>query len=480
MSLDKFGKDEWAARHGERLSKRSGWQVVAVRAIERVPMWARFALLIAAGLLIPQITSNNYIIRIAGTTALMGTLALALNVVVGYAGLLDLGFVAFYGLGGYAYAYLSSEFSAVHWPTWASLPFIAILGALFGLLLGSPSLRLVGDYLAIVTLGFGQIFVQLATSLTRVEVPWSENPLNLTGGPNGIVDLDPIRLFGFTARSVTDYYYILLAILVAILLVVYRLNHSRVGRAWRSLREDDLAAESMGMPTRRLKLLAFAIGASIAGLSGAVFAAWQGAVFPSNFDVTLLITIYAIVVLGGLGSLPGVLAGAVILVVVPEILRDVDVSGMLFYLGVLITLFAALKPRWKMPLLLIAVFVFGIAVKALIGAIAPDTLAVLPLTPSIIGDAIREWLALPAEPARPGNLAFGALVVMFVLVSRIQHSGWRFAGLIPTLYLLAFVWETRLSQEPSITRLLLVGVMLVTLMNYRPNGLLGRRRVEVV
>ncbi len=480
MGVEKLGRDEWVAIHGERLAKPTGLRAVLYHVGERLPLWSRFALLVGIGLLIPLISDNNYIIRIAGTVALMGTLALGLNVVVGYTGLLDLGFVAFYGIGGYAYAYLSSNFTGLHWPSWASLLFIVVLSALFGLLLGSPSLRLVGDYLAIVTLGFGQIFVQLATSLTRVDVPWSPRPIDLTGGPNGIVDLDPIALFGFTAKTVTDYYTILLAVLAVILLVIYHLNNSRIGRAWRSLREDELAAEVMGMPTRHLKLLAFASGAAIAGLCGAIFAAWQGAVFPSNFDVSLLITLYAIVVLGGLGSLPGILIGSVMLVVVPEILRDVDVAGVLFYAGVLVTLFFTLKPRRKSVILLAAVAGFGFAVKALATAIWPGSLAVLPLTRSIIGDAIREWLAIPNEATLPGNLAFGATVVMLMLVARLKHAGWRLVALVPTLYLLAFVWETRLSREPSVTRLLLVGAVLVLLMNYRPNGLLGRRRVEAV
>ena len=141
-----------------------------------------------------------------------------------------------------------------------------MVSALFGLLLGLPSLRLIGDYLAIVTLGFGQIFVQLMTSLTRVSLPGLAKPIDLTGGPNGIVNLDPLRFFGFTASSVTDYYLILLVVLALIMLVIYHLHKSRVGRAWSALREDELAAEAMGMPTRRLKVQAFATGAAIAGL----------------------------------------------------------------------------------------------------------------------------------------------------------------------------------------------------------------------
>ncbi len=472
---EQIGKDEWVGSYQERLTRRSGVQGTLYRIAESLPAWAWLALLVLTGLLIPALTTDSYVIRIAGTIALMATLGIGLNVVVGYAGLLDLGFVAFYGIGGYAYAYLSSDFSGLHWPTWISLPLITLLAALFGLLLGSPSLRLVGDYLAIVTLGFGQIFVQLTTSMTRVNIPGRADPINLTGGPNGIVNLDPFRLAGFSARGVVDYYYILFAVLIVALVVIYRLNRSRIGRAWRALREDELAAEIMGMPTRRLKLEAFAIGAAIAGLSGALFAAWQGSVFPANFDITLLITLYGIVVLGGMGSLPGVVVGAVVMIAAPEILRSPALAGLLFYAAAILTLAATIRPRWKTPVLLVALVLFGSVVKILLLA-GPSA---MPPSGSPVVEAIRNWLAIPANYTVVGNWGFGALLLMVWLVTRIRRQDWRLVALVPTLYLLVFVWETRLSQEPSITRLLLTGVLLVVLMIYRPNGLLGQRRVEI-
>ncbi|HET9222824.1 MAG TPA: branched-chain amino acid ABC transporter permease, partial [Roseiflexaceae bacterium] len=296
MSVEKIGQDEWveeAAAQREQL----GWRG---RALERLgatnPLLIAGILLLAA-VLVPLLTSNEYFIRVAGNVCLFALLALGLNVVVG-AGLLDLGYVAFFGIGGYGYAMLSSAQFGLHLPTWLSIPLVVVLTALFGLLLGLPSLRLAGDYLAIVTLGFGQIFVLLANSMSRVSVPWSEQQLDLTGGPNGITNLDPIRLFGLRLSGVAGHFYLLLAALALVWLALHNTNRSRVGRAWRALREDALAAEAMGMPVRRLKLLAFAIGAAVAGLSGSVFAAWQTAVFPTNFDLTLLIAIYAMVVLG--------------------------------------------------------------------------------------------------------------------------------------------------------------------------------------
>ena len=483
----RIGTDEWVKSYEERRVAQTGLLGTALRLSQRVPFWGWIGLLLLSGLILPLTTDNPYIIRVYGTITLMATLGMGLNVVVGFAGLLDLGFVAFYGVGGYAYAYLSSDYFAnsqfigtgIHLPTWVTLIVIALLGALFGLLLGSPSLRLVGDYLAIVTLGFGQIFVQLVLSLSRVQLPGIEGSVNLTGGPNGIVNLDSFVLLGFEAGGVFEHYYIRLAAMLLVLVFVYHLNNSRLGRAWRSMREDELAAEVMGMPTRRLKLQAFAIGAAIAAVSGALFASLQGSVFPQNFDVTLLITLYAIIVLGGLGSLPGVLTGAVIMIAVPEVLRNLDLAGAIFYIGVLITLFTVLKHRWQTLLLIAVAAGFGIIVKAALLASSPDTFPALESTGSAFTDAIRNWLPIPEQPIHAGNLAFFALIILVLVVSRVRHTVWRFVLLVPTLYLLAFAWETRLSQEPSITRLIFIGILLVTLMVYRPQGIFGQRRVEI-
>lgn len=479
MSQDKIGVDQWVEQYGQRVKRGNLLTAFVEDNRKRLPVWGWLVVMVAVCALLPLLTGNTFVIRVAGNIALLGTLALGLNVVVGYAGLLDLGFVAFYGIGAYAYAYLSSDFTGVHLPTWASLLIVVIVSALFGLLLGLPSLRLVGDYLAIVTLGFGQIFVQLATSLTRVELPGREKPLDLTGGPNGIPNLDPVRILGFEASTVVHYYLILLVVLGLTVLMIYHLYQSRIGRAWRALREDELAAEAMGMPTRRLKLQAFAIGAAIAGFCGALFASWQGSVFPSNFDTTLLITVYAIIVLGGLGSLPGVLVGAVIMIAAPDILRNAELAGTLFYIGILITLYAVLKPRWHMLALIAALVVFGVILRGLLVDANPGGFAVFEAGDSLINDTIRRWLVIPLEATTIGNYAFGMLIIMVLAVSRIKQPMARLAALIPTLYLLLFVWETRLSQEPSVTRLLFVGVLLIVLMIYRPNGLLGERRVEI-
>lgn len=480
MSRDKIGIDQWVEQYDQRVTRARGIQRFIDQMSKRLPVWGWLIVMVVVGALLPVVTANTFAIRVAGNIALMGILALGLNVVVGYAGMLDLGFIAFYGIGAYAYAYLSSDFTGIHLPTWLSLLLIIVISALFGLLLGSPSLRLIGDYLAIVTLGFGQMFVQLTTSLTRVELPGRAEPIDLTGGPNGIVNLDPLSIFGFQASTVVHYYLILLVVLALSTLIIYHLYQSRVGRAWRALREDELAAEAMGMPTRRLKLQAFAIGAAFAGFSGALFAAWQGSVFPGNFDTTLLITIYAILVLGGLGSLRGVLLGALIMIAVPDILRNAPLAGTLFYIGVVVTLFSMIKPRWQAVVLVVATVAFGVILKAVLVGANPEAFEAVKASGAFLSDAVRGWLPLPANAVDIGNVAFALLIVMVLVVSRIKNPMWRLVGLVPTLYTLVFVWETRLSVEPSVTRLLFVGVLLIVLMVYRPNGLLGQRRVEIV
>jgi len=480
MSRDKIGVDQWVEQYDQRVSRAKGIQGFIEQTSRRLPVWGWLICLVVLGALLPVITSNSFALRIAANIALMGILALGLNVVAGYAGLLDLGFVAFYGIGAYVYAYLSSDFTGIHLPTLATFIIIVVISSLFGLLLGSPSLRLIGDYLAIVTLGFGQMFVQLTTSLTRVSLPGRDKPVDLTGGPNGIVNLDPLSIFGLKATTVVHYYLIFLVMFALAILMIYHLYKSRVGRAWRALREDELAAQAMGMPTRRLKLQAFAIGAAIAGFSGGLFAAWQGSVFPSNFDTTLLITVYAIIVLGGLGSLPGVVLGAVIMIAVPDILRNAPLAGTLFYIGVLVTLFAALKPRWQAVALIVAVAVFGFILRAVLVGANPAAFAVFKPEGSIISDTVRSWLPIPNDATTIGNYAFAILIIVVLGVSKITRPLWRLIALVPTLYLLLFVWETRLVEEPSITRLLFVGILLIVLMIYRPNGLLGQRRVEIV
>jgi branched-chain amino acid transport system permease protein len=277
--------------------------------------------------------------RILAISLLYVLLALGLNIVVGYAGLLDLGYVAFYAVGAYMYALLASPHLAenfewianalpngLHTPIWVVIPLAALIAAAAGVLLGTPVLKLRGDYLAIVTLGFGEII--------RVFLNNLEHPVNITNGPRGLDRIDAMNLFGldfgkpltlgeFSIPSVTLYYYLFLTLVVFSVVVCHRLETSRIGRAWMAIREDEIAAKAMGINTRNMKLLAFGMGATFGGVSGAMFASFQGFVSPESFSLNESVMIVAMVVLGGIGYIPGVILGAVMLAALPEVLRYV-------------------------------------------------------------------------------------------------------------------------------------------------------------
>jgi len=266
-------------------------------------------------------------VRVIDGALLFSMLAIGLNVVVGYAGLLDLGFIAFFGIGAYSYSLLASPQFGLHYPFWALLPLGAVVAGLFGVILGAPTLRLRGDYLAIVTLGFGEIIRIFLVNLNR--------PFNLTNGPQGITLIDPIRIGGFDlsktyevlgvkVAAVHSYYFLFLLCVIASIILSQRLENSRIGRAWIAIREDEIAAKAMGINTRDIKLLAFAMGATFGGVSGGLFAAFQGFVSPESFKLMDSIMILCMVVLGGMGHVPGVVLGAVLLTALPEGLRYVQ------------------------------------------------------------------------------------------------------------------------------------------------------------
>ena len=282
---------------------------------------------------------GNAWVRIADLALLYVMLALGLNIVVGYAGLLDLGYVAFYAVGAYLFGlmaspHLADNFAAfaamfpngLHTSLWLVIPLAAVLAAFCGALLGAPTLKLRGDYLAIVTLGFGEII--------RIFLNNLDHPVNLTNGPKGIGQIDSVKifgldlgkrleLFGYDINSVTLYYYLFMILVVISVVICYRLQDSRVGRAWMAIREDEIAAKAMGINTRNMKLLAFGMGASFGGVSGAMFGAFQGFVSPESFSLMESVMIIAMVVLGGIGHIPGVILGAVLLAALPEVLRYV-------------------------------------------------------------------------------------------------------------------------------------------------------------
>lgn len=286
----------------------------------------RWSLFIPLLLVLPFIAAlgGQAWVRILDLAILYVFLALGLNIVVGMAGLLDMGYIAFYAVGAYTWALLGSPHFGIHWPIWAILPLAAGLACFLGVLLGAPTLRLRGDYLAIVTLGFGEIIRIFMNNLNA--------PINITNGPQGINLIDPVKIgdFSFSGRteflgivfsSPQKYYYLLLLLVVAVIFINQRLQHSRIGRAWQAIREDEIAAKAIGINTRNMKLLAFAMGASFGGIAGGIFAAMQGFVSPESFSLTESIMVLAMVVLGGMGHIPGVILGAVLLTLLPEVLR---------------------------------------------------------------------------------------------------------------------------------------------------------------
>ena len=487
---EQFGKDEWAAQEEARLreTEAAGRLLFRLRrAWKGVDPRLQLLAALAVASTLPLFVHNSYLLRVAGLTGLYIMLALGLNVVAGFAGLLDLGYVAFYGLGAYTYALLASPQFHQHWPFWLILPLVILVTALLGRLLGSPSLRLRGDYLAIVTLGFGQIANLLFLNLDRVSLPFLhlDEPLNITGGPNGIINVDDIRILGYTVETVSGYYYLILIFVALVFLVVFHLDRSRIGRAWRAIREDELAAQTMGVDVRRLKLLAFSVGAAIAGTAGVLFAAWQGAVFPSNFDVGILIILYSMVVLGGVGSIWGAVSGALILSVLPELLRSPEVARLIFYGALILAVMGLSRCAKRRELTLLgSVGVLGIVLKVTLTALRPEwflqpelKLSMARSTFAPLMKALNWWILFPRESRGVGNVAF--VLVLFVLlgVRRLKGTA-RYILLVPGLYTLAFVWETRLVEEPSVTRMLIFGVLLVIVMNYRPQGLFGERWVQ--
>ena len=298
-----------------------------------------FVAAVAVLLVLPLVAQHfgNAWVRIIDLALVYVMLALGLNIVVGYAGLLDLGYVAFYAVGAYMLGLLASPHltdtfevwrntfpNGLHAWVWIVIPIGAAVAGLAGMLLGAPTLKLRGDYLAIVTLGFGEII--------RVFVNNLDAPVNITNGPRGMAQIDSFKIFGLDfARkheffgiefaSVTMYYYLLLLLVVASIVMCYRLENSRIGRAWMAIREDEIAAKAMGLNTRNLKLLAFGMGATFGGVSGVMFAAFQGFISPESFSLSESVLIVAMVVLGGIGHLPGVILGALMLAALPEVLR---------------------------------------------------------------------------------------------------------------------------------------------------------------
>jgi branched-chain amino acid transport system permease protein len=475
-----IGQDEWVARPGERRASRAGWIGQVEDRLRVAPWYAWLILFVAAFSALPLVSDSGYVRRVAFDTALYMLLALGLNVVVGWGGLLDLGFVAFYGIGAYAYAMLDSDQLGVHLPTLVAIPLVVIIGAVVGFLVGLPSRRLVGDYLAIVTLFFLQIFLTLATNGNSIFGH------DFTGGANGILNVDPLHLFDYDlvvqhqGIFAVSYLYVAIIVFAVVYTALHFVNHSRTGRAWRSLREDSLAAEAMGMPVNLLKLTAFSFGAGVAALTGTLFASLNGSTFPLTFSFPLLITVYTMVILGGQGSQAGVVLGAVVISVLLELLRDPGNARLIFYAFGIIAIVLAFGKSRRLAALLVGTFVFGFVVHAIVSGIDHSWVAGKEENPSSGADLLTHWVVVPTTQAgwvKP--FAYIGLVAVVLLLT-LLHGWVRNVVLVPTLYLAAFVWENILLPQPDVTRYIVLGALLIALMIIRPNGLLGERRVEIV
>ena len=312
----------------------AAWNHALTRPVVLIPF---FIIAAATPLVLRYLEDNSSFIgaqfwtTILANCAMYACLAISLNLVVGYAGLLNLGFIAFFGIGSYAYALVASDQIHLHYPLWASLIVVVLVTLAFALIVGLPALRLRGDYLAIVTLGFGLIMRDLILDLDRPPTlaghQFGPSDLNLTGGTNGIHQVDPFKLpaslpvLGPVPHFVM-YYWLFLGLLALFLFCMLRWRNTRTGRAWVAIREDELAARAMGVNTFKYRLLAFTVSAVMAGIVGMIDAAFIFNAFPGNFDVQQTVTVFIMVILGGLGSLPGAILGAIAFTVPPFLLQQ--------------------------------------------------------------------------------------------------------------------------------------------------------------
>lgn len=304
----------------------------------RIPRPAAFLILaIALAVIATTPFLPNYYIRVVNGLLIYILLGTGLNIVIGYAGLLDLGFVAFYAVGAYTYGLLASSQLGVHLPLLAILPIAAGIGAVTGILLGIPVLRLRGDYLAIVTLGFGEIIRILLNNLDR-----------LTNGPKGIPALDKASLLGLPVARPGEIYWLLIVVCVLAGVAVWRLERSILGKAWAAIREDQDAAAGVGVNTTNAKLAAFATSATIGSIAGVLFAASQRFVSPESFTLQESILIVLLIVIGGIGNIFGIVAGASILILLPEVLRELAEWRILF-LGLLMVVLIIVRPGGIVP-----------------------------------------------------------------------------------------------------------------------------------
>jgi ABC-type branched-subunit amino acid transport system permease subunit len=475
----RIGVDEWVASVEGKRERYTGVRGAVLREWDRLPMAVRVLVFALPAALFPLVTTEGNLFRYGLFTLVYALLALGLNIVVGFAGLLDLGYIAFFGCGAYMYAILASPQFGNHWQAEAAIPVVVVFTAIVGLLIGLPSRRLFGDYLAIMTLFFGQAFVVFVNNANRISFPFAGH-VDLTGGSNGIANIDAFNFFGYKFYSTRQQYYFLLVAVALVLILLAFINDSRTGRAWRALREDPLAAEAMSIPVNRLKLLAFVFGAATAGFTGAIYGTIATAALPGDYDVGLLITIYAIMILGGFGSMMGIVVGAVIVSSVPELLRSSVNARPLFYGAILLAILVKLRPWRRLAAELAGLLAFGFAVHAIASAAYPRLVDGKAIGSGAFARALDHWMLIPRDAVKMADVAYIVLVAAIVIYPQLGRL-WRAVLLPPLLYLVMFVWENLLLVHiGGATRLILLGALLVALMNIRPQGLFGKAYVEIV
>jgi ABC-type branched-subunit amino acid transport system permease subunit len=473
--MAKIGVDEWVSQSGERRDEGSGWRRWVAVADKRLGWWPRLAIVTIVGFAFGQLTGNVNLLTVGFNSVLYAILAVGLNIAVGWAGLLDLGYIAFVGFGAYGYAIFSSTalgtggLGGSHLAAFESIPIVLVAAGVMGVIIGLIALRLEGDYLAIVTLFVGQAFMEVVNNV---------DPQTL-GGVNGIFGLDSPHGFSGSITTPRGYYILALLILAVLAGILHLLDTSRTGRAWRALKDDPLAAQAMTMPVNKLKVMAYSFGAVVGALGGALYAAQNSAVFPTDFTANILILIYACLVLGGVGSIAGAITGGIVVTVVEAMLSSPKDSAYLFYGLVLIALVWKIRPWRYLGAVVAGIVGLGLAMHAIVGAISSTATAGAPGSSGWIGSLVRHWVIVPSNPTSYGNILYVVLICAVIALVRMQGVR-RLVLIIPTVYAAACCWEARLIVNPAITTQIMIGAILIVTMAARPNGLLGSRQIEVV
>ncbi|MGH2842894.1 MAG: branched-chain amino acid ABC transporter permease [Solirubrobacteraceae bacterium] len=467
-----IGVDEWVAQHTDRADAGTGWRRWLFFLQARVGWWQRLALVILVGVVFGLLGLNSNIQTVAVTGLIYAILAVGLNVAVGWAGLLDLGYIAFFGFGAYGYAILSatvpgsgvSNVSAV-----LSFPIVLVAAAVFGALIGLATLRVSGDYLAIVTLFVGQAFMEAVNNVAP----------GTLGGVNGLFNLAPVHMFGAQITSIDGYYYLALGCLAVLLAGLHLLNRSRTGLAWRAVREDELAAQAMTIPVGWVKVMAISFAATVGALAGWIFAGQQASVFPTNFTENILILIYACLVLGGSGSLAGAVLGGIVVIAGEQLVSSPLDAGWLFYGVIVIALLFKVRPWWRLGAVAAGTVGLGLLARLVVGAISSSAVAGHAGSGGLIGKLVGGWVIVPADASTYGNVLFVLMFCLVFLLIRVpaRVRAWLLA---PSIYLAACCWESRLVVDPAVTAQILLGGILIAMMAARPQGFLGTMTVEVV